>query len=188
LALQLFELVADPANLPLDLHCREGKDRCGTMSALLLLALGVSETDVVSDYVLSNALLHRRIVARMFAIRVVWILVGAWDSLLYDSEALATIMRVHASWLETAIGQVGSTHFTQTQPHTFSFLHPYLFYSTKSAWRRCVGALRPVQCAVTLCRVPCLCVMCDVSCAGEAEVWWPKCHVLGIAGCVDLSS
>jgi hypothetical protein len=133
LALQLFELVADPANLPLDLHCREGKDRCGTMSALLLLALGVSETDVVNDYVLSNALLHRRIVARMFAIRVVWILVGAWDSLLYDSEALAMIMRVHASWLETAIGQVGSTHFTHTQPQPFSFLHPSLHHSTKSA-------------------------------------------------------
>ena len=109
---QLFELAADPVNLPLDVHCREGKDRCGTMSALLLLALGVPEADVVKDYVLSNALLHRRIVARMFAIRVLWILVGAWDSVLYDSEALAMIMVVYAPWLESAIEQVRKLSFS----------------------------------------------------------------------------
>ena len=40
--------------LPFDIHCREGKDRCGAMVALLLLALGVSEEDVISDFLVTN--------------------------------------------------------------------------------------------------------------------------------------
>lgn len=74
---KLIKLAADPANHPLDLHCREGKDRCGTMSAILLLALGVSENDVLHDYTLSNTLLYRSTVWRLFLARAAWLLVGA---------------------------------------------------------------------------------------------------------------
>ena len=35
-------------------HCAAGKDRVGTGAALLLLALGVCENDVISDYMLTN--------------------------------------------------------------------------------------------------------------------------------------
>ena len=35
-------------------HCTEGKDRCGLLSATLLLALGVSRSTIMEDYLLTN--------------------------------------------------------------------------------------------------------------------------------------
>lgn len=51
---RLFEhlLTDDPA--PLVLHCTAGKDRTGFVSAILLLALGVSQEDVLEDYLLTG--------------------------------------------------------------------------------------------------------------------------------------
>jgi protein-tyrosine phosphatase len=46
---------ADPANLPLVIHCTAGKDRTGLAAAILLLALGVPEDTVIADYTLSNS-------------------------------------------------------------------------------------------------------------------------------------
>ncbi len=50
----VLRLAADPANLPLVIHCTAGKDRTGLAVALLLLALGVPEATVIADYTLSN--------------------------------------------------------------------------------------------------------------------------------------
>lgn len=35
-------------------HCTEGKDRCGLLSAVLLLALGVERSTIMEDYLLTN--------------------------------------------------------------------------------------------------------------------------------------
>ena len=35
-------------------HCTEGKDRCGLLSAVLLLALGVKRSTIMEDYLLTN--------------------------------------------------------------------------------------------------------------------------------------
>jgi protein tyrosine/serine phosphatase len=43
-----------PRKSPLLVHCTHGKDRTGVLVALLLLALGASEEDVVADYVRSH--------------------------------------------------------------------------------------------------------------------------------------
>lgn len=51
---QLVRLVLDENNLPLVQHCTAGKDRVGVGSATLLLALGVPEETIISDYLLSN--------------------------------------------------------------------------------------------------------------------------------------
>jgi protein-tyrosine phosphatase len=51
---EFLALAAEPANLPLLLHCTAGKDRTGLAVALLLLLLGVPEPVVVADYTLSN--------------------------------------------------------------------------------------------------------------------------------------
>jgi protein-tyrosine phosphatase len=51
---EVFHAAADPANLPLIVHCTAGKDRTGLAVALLLSALGVPEETVVADYTLSN--------------------------------------------------------------------------------------------------------------------------------------
>ena len=51
---EVFKRLADPGHLPLVFHCTGGKDRAGTCTALILLALGVSEKTVIYDHGLSN--------------------------------------------------------------------------------------------------------------------------------------
>ena len=51
----LFHRLADPANLPLIIHCTAGKDRTGVAVAVLLSALGVDDETIAADYTLSNA-------------------------------------------------------------------------------------------------------------------------------------
>ena len=51
---ELFTLLEDD-DVPLLFHCSAGKDRSGVAAMLILLALGVSPKDVVSDFALSNA-------------------------------------------------------------------------------------------------------------------------------------
>lgn len=49
-----FELLADPASYPLLFFCVAGKDRTGLLAALLLIALGVDDEQVLDDYELSG--------------------------------------------------------------------------------------------------------------------------------------
>ncbi|MGH2364527.1 MAG: tyrosine-protein phosphatase [Chloroflexota bacterium] len=57
----LFHLLADGASYPLVFHCRGGRDRTGLAAALILRAAGVSDEDVLADYLLSNRYLHERV-------------------------------------------------------------------------------------------------------------------------------
>lgn len=50
----LFEHVLDAQDAPLVFHCTAGKDRTGFAAALILRSLGVSEQDVMRDYLLTN--------------------------------------------------------------------------------------------------------------------------------------
>ena len=58
----LFHLLAEDASYPLVFHCRGGRDRTGLAAALILRAAGVSEEDVLADYLLSNRYLQSRVV------------------------------------------------------------------------------------------------------------------------------
>ncbi|MEL6404946.1 MAG: tyrosine-protein phosphatase [Chloroflexota bacterium] len=51
---EIFERLADPANLPTVIHCAAGKDRTGIVTALLLSVLGVPDETIIADYTLSN--------------------------------------------------------------------------------------------------------------------------------------
>ncbi|MDJ0756915.1 MAG: tyrosine-protein phosphatase [Ardenticatenaceae bacterium] len=51
---QLLTLLADPANLPLMIHCTAGKDRTGVSIALLMELLGVPKETIIADYTQSN--------------------------------------------------------------------------------------------------------------------------------------
>jgi len=52
---RLFSGLADDDRRPALFHCTTGKDRTGWAAAALLLLLGVSEDDVMRDYLLTNA-------------------------------------------------------------------------------------------------------------------------------------
>lgn len=51
----VLERIADPANLPLLIHCTAGKDRTGLAIALLLALLGVDDEAIIADYSQSNS-------------------------------------------------------------------------------------------------------------------------------------
>ena len=51
---KFFDLISDKSNLPIYMHCSEGKDRTGCLSYLLQALLGADEEDMLRDYVFSN--------------------------------------------------------------------------------------------------------------------------------------
>jgi len=50
----VFELAINPDNYPLLFNCTAGKDRTGFVAAILLGLLGVSEDEIIEDFLLSN--------------------------------------------------------------------------------------------------------------------------------------
>ena len=51
---QLVDDLLVPGRTPLVLHCTSGKDRTGMIAAILLLALGVPMSDIITDYVMTQ--------------------------------------------------------------------------------------------------------------------------------------
>jgi len=90
---QLFaHLLAHDA--PLVFHCTAGKDRTGLAAALVLSALGVSQADIVQDYVLTNALYRHP--------------PGATTAL--GPEVMAMLWRVREDFLHSAFGAINADH------------------------------------------------------------------------------
>ena len=50
----MFELLSNPENYPVIFHCNIGTDRTGMIAYLLNALLGVSEEDLIRDYLFSN--------------------------------------------------------------------------------------------------------------------------------------
>ena len=50
-----LRVIADPRRAPVIVHCMAGKDRTGTVCALALALLGVSDEDIAADYALTTA-------------------------------------------------------------------------------------------------------------------------------------
>ena len=83
---QLFShLLAGDA--PLVFHCTAGKDRTGLAAALILSALGVSQEDILHDYLLTNALYRY----------------DAGASKVLSPEVMAVVWRVREDFLRAAL-------------------------------------------------------------------------------------
>jgi protein-tyrosine phosphatase len=90
--------------LPVLIHCTAGKDRTGVLSALVLLALGVSREDVVADYQRS---VHHFGPDRIKA----YVLDIVGDE--YDSEALVAAIAplgAHREYLDLVIDSIIDAH------------------------------------------------------------------------------
>jgi len=53
--LSSLRVIADPERAPVIVHCMAGKDRTGTVCALTLSLLGVSDEDIAADYALTTS-------------------------------------------------------------------------------------------------------------------------------------
>lgn len=54
----LMEVVLEPSNWPILIHCNAGKDRSGIATALILGALGVDRDTIMEDYLLTNEIIR----------------------------------------------------------------------------------------------------------------------------------
>lgn len=80
------------------------------MCALLQLALGVSEADVIRDFLLSNALTVERVEKRRVAISFLWLAVGAWRSFFLHTGRMDNLLTVQQSTITSAIQAVKVRH------------------------------------------------------------------------------
>lgn len=62
---QIFHLLADEASYPAVFYCAAGKDRTGIVAALILRAVGVSDDQIIADYMLTQPMSMERREARM---------------------------------------------------------------------------------------------------------------------------
>ncbi|HZR83220.1 MAG TPA: tyrosine-protein phosphatase [Candidatus Binatia bacterium] len=88
--------LADPAALPALTHCTAGKDRTGFSSAILLLALGVPESVVMEDYLLSNAYLAERNEQTIASV----------GPLMRDPELLRPVLEVRPEYLQASFDAI----------------------------------------------------------------------------------
>ena len=58
-----LEIIAEPENHPLVFHCNAGKDRTGSLAAIVLGVLGVMDEDIIEDYTLT-APYHKEFINR----------------------------------------------------------------------------------------------------------------------------
>jgi protein-tyrosine phosphatase len=98
----LFLALAGADALPALYHCTTGKDRTGWATAALLLLLGVSESDVIDDYLLSNGYLLAGLqpVLDGFAAN------GG------DPQLLKPVLGVKARYLQTALAEMRERYGT----------------------------------------------------------------------------
>jgi len=97
---EMFTDLADPAFLPASFHCTTGKDRTGWGAAALLLLLGVSEDDVMTDYLLTNDQL-------LPALKPV---LDAFEAAGGDPDLLIPVLGVRREYLETALDEMRTTY------------------------------------------------------------------------------
>lgn len=96
LAVVFAELLREDS-LPLLIHCTSGKDRTGFVSAMILLAIGVDEQLVMSDYLLSNY--YRYTSNERLLKRAAWI-VGL------NHLALRPVLDVRPAYLQSALDTI----------------------------------------------------------------------------------
>jgi len=92
--------LADAANRPALIHCTTGKDRTGWAAATLLMVLGVSDDDVMRDYMLTNTAL----------MPVMQTVLDKFAAAGGDPELLLPVVGVEADYLDAALDEMRSKY------------------------------------------------------------------------------
>ncbi|MDP1737211.1 MAG: tyrosine-protein phosphatase [Caulobacter sp.] len=92
---------------PVLIHCAAGKDRTGILAALTHHLAGVSEADIIADFLLTNDLHRFERRAPQFAAHI-----EEMTGRLPSREAMITAMGVEAHYLETAFAAIHDRHRT----------------------------------------------------------------------------
>ena len=120
----MFDQLLTSADAGSIIHCSAGKDRTGFGSLLLLSALGVSDDDIMADYLLTNQYVKiEREIARWTAnygidqtetetgiansdkVKVAREAINARQGE-FNHQALAVILKVKSSYLQTAVDTI----------------------------------------------------------------------------------
>ncbi|MEE4276567.1 MAG: tyrosine-protein phosphatase [Thermoleophilia bacterium] len=94
----LFADLAQAERRPALLHCTTGKDRAGWAAAALLLLLGVSDADVMADYLLTN----EQLLPAMQPLFDRFTAAGG------DPDVLHALLGARAEYLEAALDEMSS--------------------------------------------------------------------------------
>jgi protein-tyrosine phosphatase len=97
---RFFTGLADAANRPALFHCTTGKDRTGWAAATLLMVLGVSDDDVMRDYLLTNEEL----------MPVMQTVLDRFAAAGGDPELLLPVVGVEADYLDAALDEMRSRY------------------------------------------------------------------------------
>jgi len=90
---ELFRLLQNKGDVPLLFHCSAGKDRTGMAAALIFLALGVDEEDVLEDYLMSNTYLS-----------------GKYAKYIVEKPNLKALFEVKPEFLMSGINRIKKDH------------------------------------------------------------------------------
>lgn len=90
---EFFRILQKDGTAPLAFHCAAGKDRTGVAAALILYSLGVDDTTIMKDYLLSASYIHKKYV-----------------DILKKKPAYAPLLTVKPEYLQAAIDTIRKQH------------------------------------------------------------------------------
>ena len=102
---EMFELIQDPENLPVLVHCTAGKDRAGFASALILRVLGVPLEVIFDDFLLTNFYTADRIDRAV-------LITQAATLFQVDADQLRSVMGVERRFLQAAFDAIEQEYGT----------------------------------------------------------------------------
>lgn len=98
---QMFDILTDENNYPILLTGSLGKDRVGLAAFFILYALGVSEAEIINDYMLSSQ-----------TIDILSIVENAQKMPEYMQEAVTALLSVNAAYLNYAVNYIKQKYNT----------------------------------------------------------------------------
>jgi protein-tyrosine phosphatase len=96
---EMIRIILNPANCPILIHCRAGKDRTGFAAAVLQWAMGVDHETVMREYLLSNEFISPKISKALKRLRL-------FTLGLFPKGNLQAAFEVRAQYLETAFSVI----------------------------------------------------------------------------------